>query len=616
MLQSTIYPLCFIFCIGIHALIAQSKPNIIIFISDDQNQIDVGCYGNQEVPTPYMDQLAAEGMRFTAAYATSPMCTPSRSNMFTGLYPFRNGAQMNHFGVRPGTKSLPHYLKPLGYRVVLAGKSHLSPGSSFPFEYISEEMGRYQPIAGRSDPKQETVRFIKEHFEQQTDQPLCLVVATWWPHVPWMPNRDFDPAKLHLPEYLVDTRETREALAAYYQSITGADRLLGEVLTAVEKAGEKDNTVFMFFSDQGAQFPSAKWTTYDQGLRIPFIVRWPEKIKEGSVSDALISLTDLTPTLIDVAGGDPVEGLDGKSFAPVLLGTRKTHRDYIFAETSVEPHFWYNYVPSRTIITREGLHYIRNYYPGVRFITHIDKVEQNMFYFDSWVEKAKHDQKASFLLNRYSYRPAEELYDLNQDRWELTNLANHPDYTRQYTQLKDLLEKELQAQGESDRMILQGSLPTFYDHSYQVAQHVSVSHLSFDKKLWNPDTLFITAYLEGIEQDGILCDYFNQFSIITKDRKLGVFFNGDQLYESEPLTENKGHMVFSLTSGGVLQLDYNGHPMISASLSKDYTKIQPGYVSCGLARGETLPLGQPAYFKGNIHDLRISVNELVRKPSN
>src|SRR5690606_26989783 len=160
-----------------------------------------------------------------------------------------------------GVRTLPHYLKELGYRVVLAGKTHVSPESAFPFEYIAQDMGKYTPVGGRGDKKGETVRFIREYFAGDGDKkPLCLIVATWWPHVPWLPNKDFDPEKLTIPGYLVDTKETREALAAYYQSIKEADDLLGRVMNAIDDAGQKDRTVFMYFSDQGVQFPGAKWT--------------------------------------------------------------------------------------------------------------------------------------------------------------------------------------------------------------------------------------------------------------------------------------------------------------------------------------------------------------------
>lgn len=606
--------------------LSQEKPNIIIFITDDQSQMDLGCYGNTDVNTPNMDKLAEEGMRFTKAYAATSMCTPSRSNMFTGLYPARNGSQLNHFAVNPSTKSLPHYMRELGYRVVLAGKTHVIPKSSFPFEHISEEMGKYQPIEGRSDPKGETVKFIDDYFsgEDSKSKPLCLIVATWWPHVPWMPNTNFDPKKLKVPEYLIDTKGTREALAAYYQSITEADNMLGDVLKVVEEKDEKDNTVFMFLSDQGVQFPGAKWTVYDQGLRVPFIVRWPGRVKAGSISDALLSLTDLTPTIIDLAGGEAIKGLDGKSFADVFLGKKDTHRDYIFAETSVEPHFWYNYAPSRSIITSEGVHYIRNYNPGVRFITHIDAAERNKYYFDSWIEAAEKNGKAKFLLERYSHHPAEELYDLQKDQWEFNNLVkdeqenaidleltNQISYKHQLEELRILLDKELAAQGETEISIKQGQLPIFFGHSYEIKQGISAHTLSFDKKQWNPDTLFITAYIEGLHQKGVIFKYFRQFIVTAENNMLGVTFNNGKSFYSNVLKENKGHLVMQVNGNGNFELSFNGNRIINGNAGSDHTKINGGYVSVGLVRDEEPPAGLPAFFSGKINNMRFTMNKLT-----
>lgn len=592
---------------------AQKKPNMIIFLSDDLNQSDVGCYGNTDVHTPNIDKLSDEGMRFTNAYAASPMCSPSRSAMLTGLYPFRNGSQMNHFTVRPGTPNLPQFLQKQGYRVVIAGKTDVFPLHNFPFEQIGKEFGAYAPIENRLDRKKETVHMIEDHFRTRPDQPICLIVAPWVPHVPWFPNKDFDPDKLKLPAYLADTKATRKALAAYYQSIGEADKMLGEVLAALDKAGQKNNTAVMFTSDQGAQFPSAKWTVYDKGLRVPFIVRWPGRVAEGAVSDALISLVDLVPTLVDMAGGKAVKGLDGKSFKEVLTGKKKEHHDYIFAETSVEPHFWYNYAPSRTVITAGGFHYIRNYHPGVPFITHIDKVEQNEFYFDSWIEKAGSDTKAKFLLDRYSYRSPEELFYLTDDKEEFRNLINDQAYKAKSKALRQLLDKELARQGETEEGILEGPLPHFFDNSYTIKQNSSAADLSFNKKLWNPQKLIITVYLDGIDQGGVVCDYFNNFRLYAYHNKIGLQFRDGTKAESTALSKSQGHLVLKLDEAGKLDVVFDNKHVLSADLKKDLAKIKGGYVTNGKIQGEDLS-GELQTFQGNIRDLRFIMNELSNTP--
>lgn len=592
---------------------AQNKPNIVIFLADDLNQKDIGCYGNTDVKTPNIDRLAAEGKRFNRAYAAAPICTPSRSAIFTGLYPFKNGSQMNHFTVRPNTKNLPQYLQKLGYRVVISGKTDVFPLHNFPFERIGEEFGKYSPIENRLDRKKETVHMIETHFKERPDQPICLIVAPWVPHVPWFPNKDFDPEKIKVPNYLADTKATRKALTAYYQSIGEADKMFGEVLQAIDKAGQKDSTLVMFTADQGAQFPSAKWSAYDQGLRVPLIIRWPGKVGAGSASDALISLVDLTPTMIDLGGGKTIDELDGVSFKNVLLDKKKDHHQYIFAETSMEPQFWYNYTPARTIFTDDGFHYIKNYHPGLRFITHIDRVEQNEFYFDTWITAAKTDPKAKFLLDRYSYHPPEELFNLNTDRDEFKNLAANPAYQNKMRELEQLLDKELRRQGETDEMIVKGPLPQFFDQSYTIRQNVGASELSFNRKRWNPDTLIITAYLEEIDKGGVICDYFNNFKLYAYQHKIGLVLGDGTEIASREIPANEGQLIFSLSEQGALELKFNQQTILEQDLKKDLTKIKNGYVTCGKVQGEELA-GKLQTYQGKISDLRFTMNELSREP--
>ncbi|WP_224070087.1 sulfatase family protein [Arachidicoccus terrestris] len=593
--------------------VCQKKPNILIFIADDLNQQDIGAYGNTDVSTPNMDQLSREGMQFSRAYAASSMCTPSRSALFTGMYPYHNGAQMNHFTVKPGVDNLPGFLKALGYRVVISGKTDVFPLDNFPFEVIGKEFGKYEPVENRVDRKNESVHMIEDHFKQHPDQPLCLIVAPWLPHVPWFPHKDFDPASIKVPDYLADTKETRGALASYYQSISAADEMLGRVLKALDKAGQTNNTVTLFTADQGAQFPSAKWSVYDKGLHVPLIVRWPGHIEKGSQTDALVSLVDITPTLIDLAGGREVDTLDGRSFKGVLVDTKKEIHQHIFAESSMEPHYWYNYTPGRTVITADGWQYIRNYHPGERFITHIDKVERNEFYFDSWVKAAQTDKKARFLLNRYRYHPPEELFNLNEDTEEFKNLAQDPVYKPQLVKGRAMLKKELSRQGETDEMILKGTLPTFFDHRYMIAQGRSASDLSFNRKQWNPHTLYITAYIKELDKGGVVADYFGHFKLFAYRGRIGIQTEAGKVYQSEPLPDREGQLLLKLTENGDLEISFQQRTVVSAHLDKDLTKIRGGYVTCGKIQGRSLK-GKLRNYQGRIYDLYFTMNALSTAP--
>ena len=251
------------------------RDSILIVIADDLNKDSVGVYGNKDVKTPNIDRLASQGMRFNMAYTSTAMCAPTRQQMYTGLYPVRSGAYPNHSKVKPGTKSLVHYLKALGYRVGLSGKRHFGPPSSFPFEQVSRKVD---------------AKAIREFVTRDEKQPFCLLVTSNSPHVPWSAGdaSQYDPGKLTIPPYWVDTPEMRESLTRYYAEITDLDREVGECMKILRETKQEDNTAMIFTTEQGAQYPGCKWTCYENGLNVGFIVRWPGQVKPGSVSDAMI----------------------------------------------------------------------------------------------------------------------------------------------------------------------------------------------------------------------------------------------------------------------------------------------------------------------------------------
>ena len=214
---------CIVLYLCINPLYAQaadqtSRPNILLMIADGQTWRDVGCYGNNEVLTPNIDKLATEGMRFTRCFTATTMCAPTSQQLYTGIYPVRNGAYPNHSVVNPGTKSIVHYLLDLGYRVGLAGKQYFGPVDSFPFEIIELDA-------------------VGEFIGHDTDQPFFLIYASKNPHASWdnVPQGFFDPTKLTIPRYMVDTPEIRAALSKYYAEITAFDDEVGMCLEQLKK---------------------------------------------------------------------------------------------------------------------------------------------------------------------------------------------------------------------------------------------------------------------------------------------------------------------------------------------------------------------------------------------
>jgi N-sulfoglucosamine sulfohydrolase len=414
-----------------------NKPNIILFLADDHGWADSGAYGDAYIKTPNIDRLAREGLRFTNAFAASPLCSPSRCVIETGLMPHRNGGHKFGTPIKSDIKTMPEYFKQMGYYTAHIGKFHHAPNKRFPYDYIHKRENR---AAG----------FLAAYNK---NKPLLLVVCTHPPHTPWIKNSAYDPAKIKLPPNFIDTPQTRSDRANYYSDVTLMDSTLGDVLAAVAKKEMTKNTLLAFTSDQGANWPFAKWCVYDGGLRVPLIVRWPGKTAPGSVTDAMISLADLLPTFIHAAGATPPKTIDGLSFAAVLTGKQKSHRKAVFGTHTGNENGGpgiANHCPARTIRTPTH-RYILNLSPDTTFTTHITGCKSGPHYlphWDSWIEKAKTDPKARAIVARYQHRPAEELYDLQKDPFEMSNLADDPEHANVLKSLKKQLAQWCKTQGD------------------------------------------------------------------------------------------------------------------------------------------------------------------------
>ncbi|HEY1173708.1 MAG TPA: sulfatase [Verrucomicrobiae bacterium] len=438
---------------------APERPHIVLYLADDLGVDFVGCYGNKTVRTPNLDRLAAEGVRFQRVFAASPTCAPSRAALYTGLYPSRNGLMGNHTGSRAGVRSMPHELGDLGYRVVLANKSHVKPQSVYPFELLKatlpvnpEVLRRYR--AEGLDAKA-VDSFLEQHAKERPAQPLCLILADNNPHVIWEKNRIYDPARLPVLPIMVDTPKTRTALANYYQDITTMDHRVGEVLGSLKKHGFEENTLFLFTSDQGPEWPHCKWTVYDTGLRVPFIARWPGYIKAGTHNSALISLVDVLPTFNDLAGGSGLKGIDGQSFKSVLLGHERKFRDLIFASHTGDGEM--NMCPQRAV-RDERFKLVLNLNPERKWTTHFTRVmgipDSHGDVYSSWTTKAKDDAEAARLVNLIEQHPRWELYDTKSDPFELTNLIDHRGHSKRVGRLKTELREWMKRQGdEAESMV-------------------------------------------------------------------------------------------------------------------------------------------------------------------
>ncbi len=421
----------------------KQPPNILIIIADDCTYSDLPLYGGVNVKTPEIDKLASQGMTFNKAYVSMSMCVPCRAELYTGMYPVTNGVCWNHSIARTGLKSIVHYLGEKGYRTGIAGKVHARPKEVFPFEMVDGVERNCVSETANYDAEK-----LREFIVQDKKQPFCLVTALVVPHTPWTVGdpSHFNPGELKIPPYLADTKDTRREFANYLAEIEVLDQQVGATLNLLKQEGIEDNTIVIFTSEQGAQFPGCKWTNWDAGVHTGFIVRWSGKVKAGSQTNALIQYADVLPTLLDAVGGKSNDNFDGSSFLPVLKGKKNIHRDFAY--------FMHNNVPEgpgypiRSVADGE-YHYIRNLTPDKLYIEKhlMGRMALNQ-YWPSWIFESTNNPKTLELVTRYMKRPSEELYNIKNDPNELENLIESPEMQSIKIKLSGELDKWMEQQGD------------------------------------------------------------------------------------------------------------------------------------------------------------------------
>lgn len=431
------------------------KPNIVLVITDDCRFLDLGCYGSPDAITPNIDRLAAEGVRFTRFFQATAMSSATRHCLLTGLYPVRSGAYPNHTRLNDGVGTLPQYLKQAGYRVALEGKRHIAPIEAFPFEYLSNEQQRtvYPELI---EP------FLAD--VARSGEPFFLYVGSTEPHDPWNKGDQslWNPDDLTLPCNLVDTPATRKQFRNYLAEINELDNQVGAVDALLHKYGLDENTIFIFTSEQGYSFPFGKWTCYDEGLHTGFVIRWPGTVKPGRVTDAMCEYVDVTPTLVDIAGGKIPEGLDGRSFLPVIKGETDSFKNEVYGiQTSRGIFFGPEYYAIRSI-RNERYAYIMNLTPEATFKCMSTNPKKG--WWMSWKEKAATDEFARRQVERYQKRPAEELYDIVNDPFQTRNLADDPQYAGEKARMRAKLLQWMESQGDKGQQTEMEALEHMVKH--------------------------------------------------------------------------------------------------------------------------------------------------------
>lgn len=434
---------------------AAERPNVILFIVDDVSWNDYGCYGNKAARTPVIDRLAANGMRFDQAFLTASSCSPSRSSIITGRYPHNNGkAAELHLPISANIAWFPAMLKDAGYYTVLSGKNHMTVGKTPPGTTASK-FNKPWHHTSNGNVKGNTgghANWVKEVQNRPRDKPFFFWFASTDAHRPWNGDREWDakrygpkhrPEDVVVPPFLVDTPQTRQDLASYYNEVTRFDHYIGEVVKELEKQKSLDNTLILIMADNGRPFPRAKTRLHDSGMRTAFIAYWPKVIKPGGVSRSLVSAIDIAPTVLEAAGLKPAASMQGVSFGPILNDPKAVTRKFAFSE-----HNWHDYEAHGRCVRSDGFLLIRNFRPkaawqgpadSVRSPSHQDLLARQA---DGKLTPAQ----ADVLL---APRPEFELYLTADDPYQLKNLAGNPKYAAVQNRLTETLEQWMEATHDS-----------------------------------------------------------------------------------------------------------------------------------------------------------------------
>jgi arylsulfatase A-like enzyme len=399
----------------------RSLPNILVLIADDAGWTDFGCYGNPYIKTPNIDALARGGFKAENAFLTIAQCSPSRISVLSGKYPHSTGAEDLHMPLPESEKILPSFLKEKGYFSGVLKKVHLGPFGEKQFDWYNKDLNQFDNF-----------------LDHAGKYPFFMWVGFTDPHRPY--NKDIienpqSPSEVIVPPYMNDDPPTREDLADYYNEIRRMDAQIGEYIKSLKNRNLLENTLIIFFSDNGAPFPRAKGTVYDSGIKTPLIFNWPGVIEKGVTYKPLMSVVDLAPTLLEITGISIPPSMQGSSIYQTLLNPALGGREYIFSERN-----WHNCDEHIRSVRTDRYKLISNAYTDLPFGTPAD-ISRSPSWLSLYALKQKNELSEAQSQIFQVPRPKEELYDLNKDPNELNNLVNDTDYQDILLNLREELDR-------------------------------------------------------------------------------------------------------------------------------------------------------------------------------
>lgn len=447
------------------ALNAAEPLNLLVVTVDDMSCDSVGAFGCK-LPdtTPTVDRLAAESLRFAHAHVQVGNCMPSRNVMFSGRYPHNNHVEGFYMVREPGYRVLIDYLKDAGYYTAIRGKtSHSTPYTRYPaWSAVLDFLPDNKPADIKNAASYYTSTKQGIDAAAKAGKPFYLNINVSDPHKPFynegkrpdpnQPSRVFTAAEVPIPGFLFDDPEVREELAQYYSSVRRADDCVAQVLRALDDSDLKERTVVVFLSDHGMPLPFAKTQLYYHSTHTPLMVRWPGVTKAGAVDDRhLVSAVDLMPTLLEVLGLNVPEGLDGRSFAPLLRGETQDGRDMIVTEYNENAGGFRH--PMRAVVTRDYGYIFNPWSNGTRVMSTATK---GTITYRRMKALALKDAELAARLNLFEHRVPEELYRYANDPDARQNLIDDESHRAEYQKLTAALEAWMKRTGDPMLAVFQG----------------------------------------------------------------------------------------------------------------------------------------------------------------
>jgi len=388
-----------------------ARPNILWVTSED-NGPHLGAYGDKFADTPNLDRIAAGGMIYRNAWSNAPVCAPARTAIISGVYPPSTGSQhmRSLLPMPPWMKMYPQFLREAGYYCTNNSKEDYN---------LEKPDGVWDESSG------------KAHWrKRQPGQPFFAIFNFTVSHESQIRRRPHtpvhDPAKVRVPAYHPDTPEVRQDWAQYYDKITEMDAQVGKVLAELEEDGLADDTIIFYYGDHGPGMPRGKRWPYDSGLHVPLIISVPEKYKDlapkeytvGGSSDRMVAFVDLAPTLLSLVGIEPPQWMQGQAFMGKHEAAPRPY-NYGFRGRMDER---YDMVRS---VRDERYVYLRHYMPHEiygQYIAYMFQTPTTQVWKQLYDEGKLEPPKTFF----WETKPAEELYDLQDDPDEVNNLADSP----------------------------------------------------------------------------------------------------------------------------------------------------------------------------------------------